>query len=1065
MTNQRNSQTGNIFYTREIGPWQAVSLGLRASLPIIAFVALGPMVAESGRQAPIALLLGAGIWLLTVLSYLELASFTDESGVHDTIATQRSGIVAFMAALALMLANVVVAALMARAIAQLLLPFQEAFLPSLNPGLTVAILAIGSVAVGTALALRRRQSWRRASYLVLLAGLSAVVLFVASALTKAPSHAYLPPTDMAGLFKAAAFPILILLAVEAVSEWKGNLRRGRNSRFPVLVAILLPILLIGSLALLWTSLRIDPRGLAQQGLAGIVSELPYGWQLVSLLFIITMANATGTVLLQANRLLRQLVREGFLPGAAVANRRLSNAVVTVISVAVLAVLTLILSEDVTTGIMIGLLLVYAGAINFAGIFYRPKDNGQLPEHVIRLPVPPLIPALGLTVTIFVAVTSGAPAKITLAVLIAVATLVYLVYGRAAHGRADESKAVFGKPISARVAEERSYRILVPLGSNDERRRALIDIAVMMAEGQNGVVMPLEVVELAPQQTRAEGARIARERNQLLQWTIGEHASSVPVVPLTRIGHSVSQAIIDTARDEDATLILTSWTQRRETDIDQRSGIVGELVRGAPCIVAAVNGNIPGEVKRILVPTAGGPNAPVAAQLALNFARAHDAIVVGFSAVRDEHDDEALATAEQVVRSTFAGLEGTDDVEVRVVHNPKPIATILVEEASEGYDLLMLGASNEGMLDNILFGNVPERVAAEVPIPAIMVRAGQAPSEAFLRLLWGRIQENAPVLSMEDQILLFRNLRRGARANINYYVLIVLSAIIATLGLWQNSSAVIIGAMLVAPLMTPILATSLGVVMGEPRTIRVAAESTLKGVVLGIGIALFIILILPGEKVGTEILSRTQPSLLDMAVALASGAAGAYALARKEVSAALPGVAIAAALMPPLCTVGIGLALFRGPIAGGAFLLFTTNLIAIIVAGTAVFLLLGVRPRDDEVREQNFRRGLVTGIVMLLLVSVMLALPTLRQRINVGQPVSVTSMLSDLAKAEGVEIISVNREQADGVTSVVARVSAPEGLITSEMVDSWSRTLANTAGAQVDLTLEIVPLVELQATSP
>ena len=74
------------------------------------------------------------------------------------------------------------------------------------------------------------------------------------------------------------------------------------------------------------------------------------------------------------------------------------------AVAVLAVLALIIAQPVTTAIVVGLMLVYAGAINFAGIFYRPKENGQLPEHVIRLPIPPLIPALGLAVTVFVAVT-------------------------------------------------------------------------------------------------------------------------------------------------------------------------------------------------------------------------------------------------------------------------------------------------------------------------------------------------------------------------------------------------------------------------------------------------------------------------------------------------------------------------------------------------------------------------------------------------------------------------------------------------------------------------------------
>jgi uncharacterized membrane protein len=116
------------------------------------------------------------------------------------------------------------------------------------------------------------------------------------------------------------------------------------------------------------------------------------------------------------------------------------------------------------------------------------------------------------------------------------------------------------------------------------------------------------------------------------------------------------------------------------------------------------------------------------------------------------------------------------------------------------------------------------------------------------------------------------------------------------------------------------------------------------------------------------LARTQPTLIDLFVALASGMAGAYAIARKEVGEALPGVAIAAALLPPLASVGIGLALGEASIAGGALLLFTTNLVAIIFASSIVFLLLGVRPPRVEERELRLRQGLVISVMTLGLVS-------------------------------------------------------------------------------------------------
>ena len=114
-----------------------------------------------------------------------------------------------------------------------------------------------------------------------------------------------------------------------------------------------------------------------------------------------------------------------------------------------------------------------------------------------------------------------------------------------------------------------------------------------------------------------------------------------------------------------------------------------------------------------------------------------------------------------------------------------------------------------------------------------------------------------------------------------------SARAATVGLLLDSGAVIIGAMLVAPLMSPMLAFSLGLVLSDVRLIRLSIEAVFKGVVLAVIIAVFIGLLSPFKELTGEIMARTRPTLLDLAVALASGMAGAYALARKEVSAALP----------------------------------------------------------------------------------------------------------------------------------------------------------------------------------
>jgi len=220
---------------------------------------------------------------------------------------------------------------------------------------------------------------------------------------------------------------------------------------------------------------------------------------------------------------------------------------------------------------------------------------------------------------------------------------------------------------------------------------------------------------------------------------------------------------------------------------------------------------------------------------------------------------------------------------------------------------MLGASRESTVNRVLFGDIPEKVAAASPAPVIIVKRRVGPMTNWLRRALDRLSAWMPRVSAEERVDVYRSIRRGARPDADYFVMIGLAAAIASFGLLLNSPAVIIGAMLVAPLMAAIVGLGMGIMMGDVRLLKLAASATLRGMLLAITVG-FVIGLLASNSIQTgEVLSRTQPALLDLGVALASGAAGAYALCRKDVSASLPGVAIAAALVPPLATVGIGLA--------------------------------------------------------------------------------------------------------------------------------------------------------------
>lgn len=206
----------------------------------------------------------------------------------------------------------------------------------------------------------------------------------------------------------------------------------------------------------------------------------------------------------------------------------------------------------------------------------------------------------------------------------------------------------------------------------------------------------------------------------------------------------------------------------------------------------------------------------------------------------------------------------------------------------------------------------------------------------------------------------------------FYSLMTLSVLIAVLGLLADSTAVVIGAMLVAPLMAPVLGVAAALVMDwnqrALRSLWIAAT----GAILAIVLAAFVSWLLPGDPqpLPNELLARTSPRLVDLGVALVAGAAGAYSHVRKQAGDAIIGVAVAVALIPPLAVVGITLQLGEWQMALGSFLLFLANVIGIITAGAVTFVLFGLVPngRLFETRRPIARRLRQTVMATVLVVA-------------------------------------------------------------------------------------------------
>lgn len=214
--------------------------------------------------------------------------------------------------------------------------------------------------------------------------------------------------------------------------------------------------------------------------------------------------------------------------------------------------------------------------------------------------------------------------------------------------------------------------------------------------------------------------------------------------------------------------------------------------------------------------------------------------------------------------------------------------------------------------------------------------------------------------------LFLVLRENARTSESYLILTLLSTLLATVGLFANSAPVIIGAMILAPLMAPIISLSMGVLRQQEQLLIESAKALAAGILLALGCATLLTWMTPLYGVNSEIAARLSPTLLDLGVAVISGIAGAYAHARSEVARSLAGVAIAVALVPPLSVAGIGIGWGEWPVFWGAFLLFVTNLVGIVLAAASTFLWMGYSPFGRA------RRGLVLSLVLVGVVSIPLA---------------------------------------------------------------------------------------------
>jgi uncharacterized hydrophobic protein (TIGR00271 family) len=1042
-----------IRFSRGLSLRQVMARGIGVMIMVIAFVLLGDVSAVAGSFAPLSFFLALLLLLANLLGYVELALSGPRPGsAYVQVQEAEGGAVGFFTGWSLVLSGLGLCGLLARGFGvQVAILLRDHLNLALHPWLWTAGLVV-LLAINNSLGTQEgRQGLVTALALFMLLLLGVVFLAV--------PHIELGNYRGGPQNWGRAITLLMtsFVGLEITSSLQNEMRRRERNvprallLTPALAAGIGAIIAAIVTGVLGPELLDDWRnplavlGASVAGGAGRPLVLGVG--------ALGLALALNSTLVLVVRQIYVMGKDGYWPSPLLHVNPRFGTPIRAIGLAALLILPLAAVPVHFLGRLTGLLyLIVLTGVNLALILRRQSETASF-----TLPFHPWVPGLTLVINVLISPLWGATYLVWAAACLGLGALLYLTYAQRHHVAAQAGVTVFKPPAEkkARVG----YRILVPI-ANPATAGTLLRLAGVLAQQQVGEVLALQVVTVPDQVPLEEGRHRAAVGRVLLERAMAQaKEEGFAVKTMTRVAHGVADGILDTAREEKVDLILLGWRGYTRSAGASMGPIIDAVIRDAPCEVTVVKGEEWRDAGRILVPTAGGPHAPIAARLAMILSEAYDSEVTALHVQLGRATPQQMEENKQRIAQTLNGLPFSQPPQQKVIVAESVVEGIVRE--AEKYDLVLLGASEEGLFDQFVFGSIPQQIAARVPKTAVIVRRYGGPTEFWTRKLARGLLRLFPRLNIEEQLELREAMSDSARPGVNFFVLIVLSSVIATLGLLLNSAAVVIGAMLVAPLMSPILGFSLGMVLGDVRLIRLSIEAMFKGVALALVIAVLIGIVSPIKELTEEIMIRTQPTLLDLTVALASGMAGAYALSREEVSAALPGVAIAAALMPPLGVAGLGLSLGRPQVAGGAFLLFLANIAAISLAGVIVFILLGVRSQTWQPEtHRRIRRSLIGFVLLVLVIAIPLGIimAGIVQRSNTG--IEIRQVLTERVDTQDRELVDFEHQTEQGRLLVVATVRSIDPL-QEPAVEDIAAALRSRLGRPVTLEIVTLPVVRSQ----
>ncbi|MEA1977125.1 MAG: amino acid permease [Chloroflexota bacterium] len=750
-----SSDSGEVTLSRELSLFTVTMIGIGGMIGAGIFVLTGIAAGIAGPALILAFLLNGLVTSLTAMSYAELGSaLPGAGGGYQWIKEALGGTLGFVSGWMSWFAQAVAGSLYALAFGRFAAELiHVAGIPTYGLTINQVSLLFMTLIIITFTVINYMGSSETASVgntltLIKIIILGLLVIFGALAMSRMDgwqdrfTTGFLP-NGLIGVFIAMGFTFIAFEGYEIIAqsgeEVLDPIRNIPKAIFisisvAVVVYILVGIVAIGA---------ITPPGdlaayeyLGEKGEIAIieVAQQVFPWGIGGLILLLSGLASTTSALnattYASSRVSFAMGRDHNLPEffARIHPKRHTPYLAVVATGALMTLMAWTLPiEDVAASASIMFLLLFM-LVNFAVLFLR-LQSPEL-ERGFRVPLFPILPVLAIISNAFLAanVFRFSPIAWVFAVVwIAIGLLAYSFY----FSRIEEME----KPkeiLLEEVLVSRDYSVLIPV-ANREQARILGKIGALLACNKGGEVLALHVVHVPVQLNLSEGRLFLKDGRQYLDDVIRQSKKSdVPVHTIIRLGRNVSHAIRQTAIENASDLIVLGWPGFTKSSGKLFGSVADPIVDNPPTDVIVVRHRRWRPLNRVLVPVTGGRNSRRAVRIAVNMANAEKpepATVTILHVLPPGVDEVGRIRAERAVAESMHGVEGVP-IETMYVEGDDPVESIL--SSAKGYDLIVIGATEEPVFTNFLVGTLPERVARGAEVTVMMVKRRSSPIHSFVR---------------------------------------------------------------------------------------------------------------------------------------------------------------------------------------------------------------------------------------------------------------------------------------------------------------------------------------------